>query len=453
MSITAVVFVLAFTGCLLAALLRSPLFGLYAYVATFYLHPVDRWWGRDLPDIRWALIAGVVTLLATLRLPKDEDRPGWLQNGGAVFLVGMTAWLWIQNLWALSSDDHLVVSLLFTKYVVLYYLMYRLLDSDTHIRNFLVAHVLGCLYLGWLVLQAPDSGRLEGVGGPGIDEANSLGMHLGTGAFAAAVLLFRAPSWVRVVAVLSLPLILNGIIQTDSRGAFLAIACGGLVFLYFSPGRFRKYWVLFGVVGLVLLVRMAPSNYWERIGTILDATDEAAEVDQSTKTRLALLTAQWKMFLAYPLGAGHRGTAYLSPRYLKEEELARSRSNPEGVGARSSHNTLMTALTEQGVPGALLYGGVILWILRSARASARAVRADQESRRLYLAATAATLTVALVAGLFTDYFKAEVFVWGITLLAVLQGLCQPRPAEVAPATPAAGRGLEGPQPRPAGPRA
>jgi hypothetical protein len=450
MSLTAVLFILVFAGFLLAALVRSPVYGLYAYLATFYLHPVDRWWGRDLPDLRWALLAAAVTFLATLRLPKDEQRPGFLQNGAAVFLVGMAAWLWIQNLWALSSEDHQVVSFLFTKYVVLYYLMYRLLDSETAIRNFLLVHVLGCMYLGWLVLQAPDSGRLEGVGGPGIDEANSLGMHLGTGAFAAAVLLFRTPAWIRACALLSLPLILNGIIQTDSRGAFLAIACAGLVFLYFSPGRLRRYWVLLGIAGLALLIRVAPANYWERISTILNATDDTAEVDQSTRTRLALFAAQWKMFLAYPYGTGHRGTAYLSPRYLKQEELARSRSNPEGVGARSSHNTFMTALTEQGVPGVLLYVGLVLWIVRTTRATARAAADGADGPRLQVAATAATLVVVLAAGMFTDYFKAEVFVWGITLLAALQALLVPRTAAATasdrplPAAPGA--------PRPAGPR-
>jgi O-antigen ligase len=161
------------------------------------------------------------------------------------------------------------------------------------------------------------------------------------------------------------------------------------------------------------------------------------------------------MFLAYPYGTGHRGTAYLSPRYLKQEELARSRSNPEGVGARSSHNTFMTALTEQGVPGVILYAGLLLWILRTTRATARAAADAADGPRLQLAATAATLVVVLAAGMFTDYFKAEVFVWGIALLATLHALLVPRAAAATvpdrplPAVPGAPRPAG---PRPAGPR-
>ena len=43
MSITALAFLVFFGASLLAALFRNPRYGMYAYVGTFYLHPVDRW--------------------------------------------------------------------------------------------------------------------------------------------------------------------------------------------------------------------------------------------------------------------------------------------------------------------------------------------------------------------------------------------------------------------------
>jgi O-antigen ligase len=442
MSLTSIAFALAFAACLGLALVRSPVFGLYAYVAIFYLHPVDRWWGRDLPDLRWSLLAAAVTLLATLRLGPAPDRPGWLANGGARLLLALTLWLWIQNLWALAPDEHLEVSLLFTKYLVLFYLMYRLLDTEQRVREFLVIHLLGCFYLGWLVFQASEGGRLEGVGGPGIDEANALGMQLGTAIFAAAALFFGKDRRVRVLAVVALPFLLNGVVQTESRGTFLAVVVAGLAFIWLGPRQLRLQWIGLGVLALLIGLRVAPDNYWQRMDTIfadrqeLDPLDEA---ERGRESRLALIAAQWQMFQQHPLGTGHRGTAVLSPYFLGEENLTRG-ENDTGPGARSSHNTFMTALVEQGVPGAVLYLSLVLWLARSSlRAAAAARETGNRETQLLVAAIGAILVENLVAGQFTDYLKAEVLIWGMALLVgmtvLLRKAREPDPATGSVTTP------------------
>jgi hypothetical protein len=63
MSVSALVFLLVyFTGLVLA--FWMPMAGLCAYLWAFYNHPGTRWWGADLPDLRWSLIAAAVTLVA-----------------------------------------------------------------------------------------------------------------------------------------------------------------------------------------------------------------------------------------------------------------------------------------------------------------------------------------------------------------------------------------------------
>lgn len=420
MSTTATAYILVFAALLTAAIFRHPRFGLYAYIGTFYLHPVDRWWGTDLPDLRWSLIAAAITLMATLRLSPRQARAAWVSSPAVKIVIVLTVWIWIQNLWALSPEDHLELSVLYTKYLVLLYLIYRLVDDEEEVRKFLIAHVLGCCYLGILILDAPDAGRLESVGGPGINEANALGMHLGTGAVAAAALLAKSSNLVRIFALAALAVIANGIVQTESRGSFLGMAAGGVVMLFMSPPQYRKAWVLLGALGLASLVQFAPENFWDRMSTISTTAEQKAAVDQSSQTRLLLLTAQWQMFLAYPLGSGHRGTAFLSPRYLDDANLTRSRKDPSGQRARSSHNTFMTALSEQGLPGALLFIGLLGWIARTSLATKRRLNEiKDDGLALQLMAVTGSLTIVVVAGLFTDYFKAEVFFWNIALLSAL----------------------------------
>jgi hypothetical protein len=189
MAVTGFLFTIGFIAMMALALLRHPIWGLYGYIAVFYLHPPSRWWGQFLPDMRWSLVASAVTLIALLRVKDLSGRPSWLSLTPARILIAFTIWLWIQSFWALNPAAHNEATVLFTKYIVLFYLIYRLVQTSEELRRFMLAHIAGCFYLGWIAFTSTVSGRLEGVGGPGIDEANALGMHMGTGAMAGAMII------------------------------------------------------------------------------------------------------------------------------------------------------------------------------------------------------------------------------------------------------------------------
>lgn len=422
MSLTSVVFLLAFAAALIASLVRHPAYGLYTYVAIFYLHPPDRWWGAALPDLRWSLLAAFVTLVSLWRHERMADRPGWLQNKALALFLAFVIWFWVQSLWALDVDSHIPGAILFTKYLLLVYLMYTIVQTEEILRNVLLVHVLGCLFLGWLVLVAPAAdGRFEGVGGPGIKDVNALGMQLATGLLAASALVLGGSKWARMLAMAATPFIANGLVQTSSRGAVVGLVVGGVVVMLATPARFRRVYYGFGVVSLVLLLQFAPTNFWERIGTIAAPVEKKEEVDTSTLTRLALAKAQLRMAFDHPFGAGHRGTEVLSTSYLEEKYMSRSAKGE--LGARSSHNTLLSVLVEQGVIGAILYASLVVSVFGQLR---RLKPLDgqglPEALGTYRAAIAGCLTCVLVAGQFTDYLIAEVFVWCLALAAALYDL-------------------------------
>ncbi len=440
MSLTSLAFVAAFFGGLLASLLRNPVYGLYTYISVFYLHPPDRWWGEMLPDLRWSLLAAFVTVLSLWRDPPPADRPSWLQNSTVRMFILFSAWLWLQLAWAADRETHSEAAILFTKYTLLIFLVYMVVRTAEDLRNVLLVHVLGCFYLGWIIFVTPDSGRLDGrfdgVGGPGIDDANSLAMQLGTGLLAASALVLQGSWRVRALALAVTPFIVNGMIQTMSRGPVVGLIAGGLVMLTVTPVRFRKVYYGLGVLALLILVRMAPAQFWERLGTISAPVQQTEEVDLSTQTRLVLAEAQLQMALDHPFGAGHRGTAILSPRYLDEKYMAKTEWG-EALGTRSSHNTFLSVLVEQGMPGALIYLLLLLTVYRQVR---QLKTLDPlglpEAIGTYRAAVAGCITAVLVGGLFTDFLKAEVFVWCLGLLAALYQLApHALPAAAPPAAP------------------
>jgi hypothetical protein len=424
MSLTGLVFVAAFFGAMGLALFRHPMWGLYGYVAVFYLHPPSRWWGAALPDLRWALLAAAITLIATLRLPKDTMRPSWLSTTPAKLLLAYTVWLWIQQLWTLSPSDQTEICILFTKYLVLFYLIYRLVDTPQKVMQFLVAHVMGCAYLGWLAYNARFSGRLEGVGGPGIDEANALAMQMSTGVAVAAMLILGGKGWVRWISFAAMPFMLNTMVLAGSRGAFLALLGTGCALWYLRPQKHRGVFYAYAILGTVLFGVLANQIFLTRIGTITAVAEEDKEVDRSAESRMVLFKAQLQMAKRYPFGAGHRGTAVLSTQYIDPIYLSRKRvGSTVVVGQRSSHNTFMTALVEQGVIGAILFLSLWWWVAKALVRLKRTYAANTEQNQtqiaLLCAAVGGALAAVFVAGQFVDYLKVEVQFWCIILLACL----------------------------------
>lgn len=457
MSTTGLAFLAAYALALLLAFVRDPRWGLYAYLAVFYLHPPSRWWGTALPGVRWALVASVVTLLALLlassqsskkkrrdAVPESPPIPPWYATTPAKILIVFAAWMWIQNLWALSPEDHLEASVLFTKYVVLFAVIYRLCESADDVRNLLLIHVLGCGYLGWLTLGASGSGRLEGVGGPGIDDANALGMFVATGVAAGAMLVLVERGWRQWIAMLAMPLVLNTLVQSESRGAMVGLILAALVLYYLKPQRYVKVFYVFAALAVVGFGYVANDAFWERMESLKAPVQEGQEIDSSAESRVVLAVAQLEMAAAYPHGTGHRGTAVLSPDYLDEKWL--TRSSASGPGARSSHNTFLSALVEQGIPGFVMFMWLVLWTIGRVFALRRHRRAEDGDARLMAMASgvAAALMVVYVAGNFTDYIKTEVQIWMFALLAVSMAMLERRAAaaprrEAATAEPRRGR--------------
>jgi len=439
-SLTGLLFLAAFAAGAWLTLFRHASYGLYAYVLLFYLNPQSRWWGENLPDLRWSLLIGILTLLASWRLPTVPGRPPWLRTTPAKAMLLFALWFWLQNLWALDGAAHLDASFLFTKYLLLYYLVYRLVVTPEDQWRFLLVHLAGCAYFGYLAFVTPSSGRLEGVGGAGVNEANAFAMQMSTGVVVAAMVALTAPGARRWFAIASLPFMLNGIIHSGSRGGFLALIAGGMVLWYLKPHANRRLFYVFAILGVLLFGALARDpEFWERMQTMQTAVGSRPdEMDDSALSRIALVNAQIKMAEAYPFGTGHRGTAVLSPQYIEDRFLA----GAEDERRRSSHNTFMTALVEQGIPGALIYLWLWLWTLRTVvrvrKADARSQGPHEDGRRMaLLPAIAAALAVVFVAGMFVDYIKAEVQIWFWALLASLLVLRHPERPVSAGARPVA----------------
>lgn len=438
--ISAILFVIVFTAAIVLALFRHPIYGLGAYLLGFYGFPPGRWWWVGMPDIRWLMIAALVTFIAVLRFERKPGQPPWYSNTAMVLLFLFTVWLWIQQAWALDPTTHNYFATTYTKFLIFFFLMYRILQDEESVKLFSLAHVLGCAYYAWLAYNVTGGGRIQDIGGPNMEGTSAFSAHATTGLILGGILLFQTRGAVRVGLLVCLAFILNGIILTQSRGAFLGLIAGGLVVLYLCPPKKKLKMYAAAVLASVLFLMLASEAFWQRMESIFHAVEQTEEMDGSAEGRWLLIDAQWKMFALNPVtGSGHRGTAVLSPRYLSEEWLVRS-------GGRSSHNTFMSLIVEQGIVGSALYGMLMLWAMyRLVRMKALDRYGLPPSLGLYRAAIGGALANMAVAGMFFDALRLEVTIWFVILLVIVSQLANEAIAKVEQGAPVAAPEETGPR--------
>jgi len=363
-----------------------------------------------LAGTRWAMIAAAVLVLSSL-LRKRKDAQGkmdriktdWTMIVGFALLIG---WLFVQSLWALAPDYHSELIEYWIKFLVILIFIPRVIDDESHLRIFLWTHVAGCFYLGWVVFTEHVGGRFEEFGASGISEANVGSHHLMTGVLVAGGLFLAGGVKQKLAVIAAAPFILNALVATQSRSGFLALVIGGLAFVMIAPKKFRGSIIALSAIAGIGFVSLTTGEFWNRMETIKYAGSDVENVDTGGG-RLEIMSAQWQMFVGHPMGCGHRCTASLSAQYLDDRFL----TGEEGERARSSHNTYMTLLVEQGAFGILAYLLMLLWI----RKSVLKVLKDIGTGNVFLCCAAAGLGGALLAISIGDFFvshtRLEVRFW------------------------------------------
>ncbi len=416
MSLTALFFVGAFFAFAGLAFVRHPIFGLFAYMLAFYMGPDTAWWGESLPNLRWSLLSAIVTMAAVVVYPGSKDRVPWHRHASSRVLIVFTLWLWLQTPVALGPGYHLFFATLFTKYVVMFALVYAALDDSKRIRQFLVAHILGCFYWGYLAWQTHSGGRLETIGTGDVAGSAFASMHVSTAlAFAGFFFLFFA-KWERWISFLAIPFIVNSIILMQTRGAFVGLVGAAPMAMLLVPPSFRKRIFPYLGLGVVLVFIVADDEFWERMSTIKPA-DDTGMMEASAASRLDIAEANLRMFLDHPLGVGHRGNDLLSPQYMPSYLLTAK----DGKAVRSAHNTVMAILVDHGVIGIVLIAMFHIQITRAILRLRRRHIDDVSVQALALVAALGTaLVVYWINGQFANMAKAEIVIWIAAIVAVME---------------------------------
>jgi len=402
-------------------------YGVYTYFLAFHMSPVGTWWEGMVPDLRYLMIAAVVALAAIFTRKDPNPNESWLREPAFQIFIVFNLWLWLMSVWAISPL-HLEGCILFGKHLLISIVVYRVAKMDfAMLKNICLALAIGCGWFGWITLGK--GGRVEGAAGA-ISDANTLGMHCAAGVMVASMMLLGLRGIYRWIPFVVIPLILNTVIIAGSRGAFLGLMAGAVVAWYFCPRQLKGRFQLLGALGIVLFFMLAHDQFIERITDLYEGVfEDQQELDGSASSRIEIAKAGWEMALDYPMGVGHRGTAFLSPRYM-DAKLLTSGHHVGTSAARSAHNSFMAALVSYGFIGLVIFTTLFIW---AAGALLRMRRYANDTGDVELGVVvggiAAALTVVLVAGQFSNYVYAEVQFWLFALLTAL--VVQVRRAQTA----------------------
>ena len=413
MSFTALLWVVLYCSAIVLSFL-NPIFGALGYLLEYYMRPELKWWGDELPQLRYNLIISIVlggTFLlrrGSLRemVPTPNPALRWLLILGCV-MIGVTATV------AVDGPTSVDWATQWTKMaIILPLLLVGVIRTPGSFNAFIAAHMLGAFWWGWDAWMDPKraQGRLLNIGSGDTLNDNGAAAHLLTVLpFAVLYLLTEKDKRLRAAALLALPFVINTLILCNSRGSMIALgaALGVSVFLVRTGYRLRLVGAAIGVAAL--LFSLADTTFITRQQSTADY-----ENDGSAQQRLITWKGAYRLIKERPFGAGGRGFHLLSPIYIPEIVEAH-----EG-DLRAPHNTYVMVLSEWGIPGMIAFTGFYAAAFVMLRRIKRRAGGGDHTFYYWRAFSIQLALVAfLVAAVFTDRLYAEAGYWMVGLTYAL----------------------------------
>ena len=252
----------------------------------------------------------------------------------------------------------------------------------------LASILYGVLFSNSLLEPGDASARLQGAGGdPNALAASLVAAVVLAGALAAS----SQRPWARVAPVAIIPVLVAGLVASQSRGGAIAAALTVLVaFVVFERGRVHVAAFTLLVVGAAMMWFSTTPGAWERLTTF----------DAGGGGRSTLWTGAWRAAKDHPVdGVGLNNFRDVAPDYARQpgqlEDVRILAEQPRFV-----HNTYLQLLAENGVVGLLLYLGFALGCLRAMWVAARRFKAIRSTSLETLARAALVATISMLIAAF-----------------------------------------------------
>lgn len=233
-----------------------------------------------------------------------------------------------------------------------------------------------------------------------------------------ALIFSEKKGWVKTAAFTGTGVLTLIILLTQSRGALIALVATGLIFFMTQARGKRLKTLLTACVVAVVILPLVPSSAWQRFSGLAWLTNEStiayADPEGSADARYNIWKVARQIIKENPatgvgLGAYQLAHAMYTGRMLVP---------PAARGFRDTHSTYLNVAAETGIPGLLLFLGMIGAVVTGAELTRRRAPGSIRSRQLFVLELG--LLAFLLHGIFGSLAKLSflyiqlVFIWVLT---------------------------------------
>jgi hypothetical protein len=420
--LSVLLFILTIIVTITLAIRQSVVYLFVLYQGYYFYNPQTKWWGGHIPDLSYSFYIVLTLLIITainwgnLKENKIAAIPQFRFMYFNAFLYSI-AWFYavFPNNHAAALDAILTVTVLVT-------VVYKLVQTEKHLDIILIGYVTFAGYLGYYISQIGrvSNGRFEGAGMVDSPDANGVGAALAPAVIICLYYLWAITNWKsRLFFSVVIVYLANSLVQISSRGAFLGVAFGCLVFIYilfFSKlqrKNQKKSVIALVFISLIGVAVVTDSAFWERMGSIQTENIEESAEKESGSTRVFFWMAAVDMAKDHPFGAGASGFIYYSNLYIPDSvDTGKSRN-------RAVHSTWFEVLSEIGYPGAISFLGMIIYsfitIFRTTKKLKKENKVEQYFKVVAIGCALLCFTISMT---FLDRFRAEILYWCVLFTAI-----------------------------------
>lgn len=420
MSIHLLAFLVILAGGLLLTVVADLSWGIALYELLYFIFPANRWW-YTLPRFRYTFLVGLVLIAIYLFRKRPVWKTGPMLFPQAKALLAMICLMMMISFWAVWPEQHTRFLILQVQQFIFMFIAYQAVDREEKFDRVLWAFMAGCFYVGYLSHGMPRDlfGRLEGMGMPDGPEANTTAAVLITAIplLLHHVICGKIP--IKIIALGMIAFIMDAIILFNSRGAFVGLSAGLIIFVVLLirgkviPAKQKMFILGALVVTFFLFLYLADKTFWNRMETL-----QTVELGEDTATRTEFWFAAWRLAGDYPFGVGARGFEYLSPKILPSEWLS------PATGTRAIHSLYFEAIAEFGYAGIILLAAFIGTTLRDLHRVCKSSKEKLDAKNYIKSSSLLSSFVSfLVAAIFIDRLYAEVFYWLMLFSAMHYNIC------------------------------
>lgn len=397
----------------LAVLYRRPAWGLLGMVA---LVPLEGLFA-DSGGITASKLLGLTLIgLATVQLLLRQLPSQRLRSNLWPLLLGFLACY----LLSLAFSEDLGLSLLNLRQLLVGLALFTLTVLLCRDLDLLLLARLVVLTVAATCLLALNAGGQAGERATGLLSDPNYFALLITFAFPLALLLLlRAPHWPpRLLWLAALLLLLVGLGRTGSRsGLLVLLLTGGLAAWHYRSSLQRLLprhlgWLILGLaICLPLAPALLPDSFKQRLEALTSLSSGVnAHVDTSLARRTSYLLVGGAMIEDNPLLGSGPGTFPLHFARSGYASAFAYRPDPQEL-YREAHNTYLSMLSEVGLPGGLLFIGLVGLSLRNFQVARRRWLARGDTSKAALATHLGLSFVAMACFLLFLSVPSHKFLW------------------------------------------